>query len=180
MVRWLSCGFGAWLSSNHYFLDRPGIRQFNLNTVFSTRWDSKCNLPNSEDNKNAFVCRKGWIYKKFCVTLYDFLPLIKRVSQFLIKEELFLIWTYFDKQELNFYFFPILKNHPPFLLYLSPYCNPLTYGLGLQTGGHGRANRREKQNTKLQLVKPGAQLPIWLGFLKCGGQCTEGLHMVLA
>ena len=65
-----------------------------------------------------------------------------------------------DKLELSFSFFPIWKNLPLFLLYLSPYCNPLTLALiaiplstlaliaiprpmasGLQTVGHGRAKR---------------------------------------
>ena len=35
--------------------------------------------------------------------------------------------TYIDKLELIFFCFPIQKNHSPFLLYLSPYCNPLAW-----------------------------------------------------
>ena len=110
-----------------------------------------------------------------CVTPFDFFPVIKQVTQFLIipfpsneRKKCFISKTCFTcKREsesesyhtnthkpkisqsstnrdtkrnvyllgqagIYFLFFPNTdKLYPPFLLYLSPYCNPSAYGLGL-------------------------------------------------
>ena len=66
--------------------------------------------------------------------------------------------TYFDKLELIFSQYRKIQI---------PLCSTLALiaihqptALGLQTGGHSRANRRGKKKKKFQLVKPGAQLSI--------------------
>ena len=43
-------------------------------------------------------------------------------------------------------FLPLSRASCSCLLYLSPYCNPLAKDLGLQTGGHSRANRSSLSN----------------------------------
>ena len=80
---------------------------------------------------------------ELCVTLIDFLPLIKRVSQFLIKGEFFLERE--RGREREFY---------PFLHYLSGLALieiPWPTALSLQTGGHSSARqeiRKLKNNHK--------------------------------
>ena len=62
-------------------------------------------------------------------------------------------------------------NHPPFLLYLSTYCNTSAYSLGLANWWTLKSKQEgiifykgKKEKTKFQHVKPGAQLSILLKF----------------
>ena len=61
--------------------------------------------------------------------------------------------AYFDKLELNLYFFLIKINHPPFLLYLRPYCNPeaILAGTVEQTEGYKDFGRRLNLRLGLRL-----------------------------
>ena len=93
--------------------------------------------------------------KILCVRLINVLPLIQRVTLF--NSHISLKWREEIKREgerdrkgniyrrLSFgwpYNFPKQKNHPPFLLYLSPYGKTWPIASSLQTDGHGRANKR--------------------------------------
>ena len=73
-VAWcLSCGFSAWLSSNHYILDRPDISCSNLNFMKSCQiscvnWNFfSRKLPNLIYDPYCSTCTFVWIqfWKKF-------------------------------------------------------------------------------------------------------------------
>ena len=111
---------------------------------------------------------KAGTKQTLCVTPFDFFPVTKRVTQFLIisfpsneRKKCFISKTCFTcKRESEsyhtnthkpkisqsstfiFYFFPIQINYTlPFCSTLALIAIPRPTASGLQTGGHGRANR---------------------------------------
>ena len=68
-------------------------------------WEVSCHSRNERNNLcKKWKLKKLWRHNTFCVTLVNFLPLIKRVSQFLIKEKLFLERERGDKSLYHFNF----------------------------------------------------------------------------
>ena len=95
----------------------------------------------------VYFCNK----KLICVTLIHFLPLIKQVSQFLIKGELLLERERGEKRYISLSLSLSLSLNTndikkqitlPFGSTLALIAIPRPTALGLQTGRHGRANRR--------------------------------------
>ena len=87
-------------------------------------WEVSCHSRNERNNLcKKWKLKKLWRHNTFCVTLINFLPLIKRVSELLIKEKLFRERERGEKRFITYQFF--YKGHTPLIATFA--------SLGLQT-----------------------------------------------